>query len=634
MDGEEIKSRREPEVVKAAINMYGQRVLEGTSATKKSQMVLLEKQPSRARELHLVRKNIVQIDDNRRVVETVMAEAELELLKAKKIVKDLTLQIEESNSTTRQKKQELHKLNKGRKFEERENHQCAEVVREVESAKQELSKLKLDKALVLEEKSRAEKEAMAASSKMQSYLHSSEAIRKEIEEANEEIVLVELAQIEATKELAAIEAQRKEEAQNFSSSMEKIRNKMSILMEETDNVKDLEVKLAITSSDIQQLQNELNLVKEFEKKGIWNGSSEHSETSSQESLSQSRAIKEELEAAKKELASIREEGFQLMMSMDMVREERKHVSKEMARTKKSKEKLGKSIENLHVKLLTAKDKLEAVSVSEGNATAMLSSLSLPLDQLKEAAEAAMKERELINAETASMKSDVRKTLSKIDLAEERVQSVVQELEAVKSSEMMALDKLRSLTENASRARALAAQHHSTISISRFEYEYLRGCAASAKEIADRKVAAAEAWIKALRTSEKEIMMKTEIAQKEIDQLRLKEEQELHETDKLLTIKESVDAELQNRRDRQNENFGGEKLPVIISPKRSRKESGNLTPLRRAMPQKSASPSSRHLTHSSSFTRRRRRKVMLNFPRFLQANRLKRVPKLEEKPIKY
>ncbi|GMH27376.1 hypothetical protein Nepgr_029219 [Nepenthes gracilis] len=381
---------------------------------------LIEKQPSRARELHLVRKNIVQIDDNRRVVETVMAEVELELLKAKKIVKDLTLQMEESNSTMRQKKQELHKLNKGRKFEERENHQCAEVVRELESAK------------------------------------------KEIEEANEEIVLVELAQIEAIKELVAIEAQREEEAQNFSSSMEKIRNKISNLMEETDNVKDLEVELAITSSNIQQLQNELNL----------NGSSEHLETSSQESLSQSRAIKEELEAAKKE-------------------EECKHVSKEMARTKRSKEKLGKSIQNLHVKLLTAKDKLEVVSVSEGNATAMLSSLSLTLNQLKESAESTIKESELINAETASMKSDVWKTLSKIDLAEERLQSVVQELEAVKSSEMIVLDKLRSLTENASRARALAAQHHSTISISRFEYEYLRGCAASAKEIADRKVPTAE-----------------------------------------------------------------------------------------------------------------------------------------------
>ncbi|GMH28903.1 hypothetical protein Nepgr_030746 [Nepenthes gracilis] len=91
----------------------------------------------------------------------------------------------------------------------------------------------------------------------------------------------------------------------------------------------------------------------------------------------------------------------------------------------------------------------------------------------------------------SWKSDARKTLSKIDLAEERVQSVVQKLEAVKSSKMMTLDKLRSLTENASRARASAAQHHSTISISRFEYEYLSGCGAGAKEIANRLVPTAE-----------------------------------------------------------------------------------------------------------------------------------------------
>jgi len=51
-------------------------------------------------------------------------------------------------------------------------------MRELEFVKHELSKLKLHKAYVWEEKSRMEKEVKASSSKMLSYLNSVKALRK------------------------------------------------------------------------------------------------------------------------------------------------------------------------------------------------------------------------------------------------------------------------------------------------------------------------------------------------------------------------------------------------------------------------------------------------------------------------
>lgn len=54
-----------------------------------------------------------------------------------------------------------------------------------------------------------------------------------------------------------------------------------------------------------------------------------------------------------------------------------------------------------------------------------------------------------------------------------------------------------------------------MTISIFEYEYLKWRAAGGKEIADIKVVAAQAWLEALKAIAKEILMKTEIAHREL-----------------------------------------------------------------------------------------------------------------------
>ena len=79
-------------------------------------------------------------------------------------------------------------------------------MRELEYLKKELLKLKLDVASVMKQKSRAEKEIEASNSKMLSCLTGN---WREIEEANEEQVLGEVARIEALKELTDIETMRK-----------------------------------------------------------------------------------------------------------------------------------------------------------------------------------------------------------------------------------------------------------------------------------------------------------------------------------------------------------------------------------------------------------------------------------------
>ncbi|KAG5035314.1 hypothetical protein JHK87_010224 [Glycine soja] len=118
-------------------------------------------------------------------------------------------------------------------------------------------------------------------------------------------------------------------------------------------------------------------------------------------------------------------------------------------------------------------------------------------------------------------------------------------QSAKASEAVALGKLKTLTESTIRERALTAQHSSMITISKFEYEYLTNHVASVEEIADKKVAATEAWIEALKANEKEILMETKIAQRQLKESKLEQELEVYTKEKMLSRRVSGSGELDN-----------------------------------------------------------------------------------------
>ncbi|XWS30755.1 hypothetical protein CRYUN_Cryun23aG0016200 [Craigia yunnanensis] len=419
-----------------------------------------------------------------------------------------------------------------------ESYLYAEVMRELELVKQELSKLKLDMAFVMGEKARAQKDFEDSSLKKWSNASSLEVA------ATEEHVLVELARIEALKEVGEIEAQREKEAGEFSFYMEGTKKKMKDIIEEIDHSKELEQKLAVTLSDINFLEDELKQVTKPDKMVQRSDGLKQSDHSFQnveevEPSPSLDSITKELESAKKELAAIREEGFHYTSSMDIIRNEQKHVTEETARLKKTEEKADLKVQSLHSKLLRAKSKLGAVTAAEEKAKSILTDLSLTLEQLRTEAEASKKEKMLIIEDTATIKAEIQKTESEIDLTEERLQVASQELEAVKSSEALALEKLRSLIETTMQSRASASNQSSTITVSKFEYEYLTGRAVGAEEIADKKVAAAQAWIEALKAGEREMLMKTEIAHRDLREMKVEEEHEVHRTGRSLSAKKMI-----------------------------------------------------------------------------------------------
>ncbi|TKY50495.1 PLASTID MOVEMENT IMPAIRED 2 [Spatholobus suberectus] len=564
-------------LVKAAVNLYGNRIADVNSPSLKKDCST--KHSSKAKELQRARRDIVRYKESREAAESAKAQAETELSNANKTVKDLFSMIGESSYKAKAQKRDMASLKKFGKSSKNDNNEYSQVMRELECAKRELFQLKLDVASVLEEKLRAEKEIEASRSNTVSCSRVAQTLRKEIEDANEEQVVVELARMDALKEVRDIEA------------LENTRNKLKEAIREIQESEELEMKLATTLSDIDILKHELMLVKKMEKRV-------------ERDVPVLETIKEEIEAAKKELASIREKGFKFMTSMDVTRNELKHVNAVTVYITNTESKIGAKVRNLSYKLLRAKSKLEAVSAAEDKAKSIAINLSQTLNKLRSQKEAAKKEKELINEEVAATKEEIKKALLEIEVSEERLQgAIMQELEACKSSEALALEKLKFLRENPMRERSLNTQPSSLITISKFEYEYLTNHAAEANEIADKKVEAAKAWVEAVRSSEKETVMKTKIAEAKL---------EVYAKEKLVS-KRVGNEELENW-SRKREKNPPRELQRAFSRK-SMKSDGSMTPSRGSKFQKSASP-----RPVSPFIVKKKKKVIPNWTKFFRGKR--------------
>ncbi|CAK8542654.1 unnamed protein product [Lathyrus sativus] len=618
--------------VKDVINLYDDRNHRNadtdSSSLKKNQMDSSPNPTSRTRELHKAKRDIGKYKESRWTAESTKSHAESELSNAKKTMKNLSSMIEESSNKAKARMRDIETLEKKGKSPQHgdmvvsrnESYEYAKVMRELEYIKKELFKLKLDVASVMEEKSRAEQEIEVSSSKMIACSSKAEELRKEIEEANEEQVLAELARIEALKEFEDIRAQRESEQKEFLCKLETTRMKIKEAEEEREESKELEMKLAMTVSDVELLQNQLVLVTEMEKRVQGDESMKLLEGGlrksgeSEEDSTELQAVKEELEASMKELAVIRAEGFQFMASMDVIRNELKHITKETARLKRN----DSSVQNLTSKLLRMKSKLEAASAAEEKAKSLVVSLSHSLENLKTETDDAKKEKALISQEIITTKEEIQKTDYEIDTSEEKLQGVMKELEEAKATEALALEKLKTISETAMRQRAITAKHSSLITISKFEYEYLTNHAAAAEEIADRKVAAAEAWIEALKASEKEIVMETKIAQREFKETMLKEEREFYIKEKMVVARRVGGEEFDSPRKRDKNS--SKNLQRAISRK-SFKSNGSLTPAKRAKFQMSSiSPAPRHL---SPFALKKRKKVIPNLTKLFSGKKSNR-----------
>lgn len=553
--------------------------------------------PSKTKELLQAKANIGRHNDVKSSAEGEKARAESELLRVRNVAKELASKIEESNA----RRSELQSVSKSARVGE--DLQYSRVMQELGQAKRELSRLKLDVASALEAKAKAEKEIEASSSKAASYSRSVAELRRKIDEADEEHVLVELARIEAEKERREIEERRRTEADMFAEEIETAKKRIEELRRELHRSKELEMKLKVTNSDVNVLQGEMELVRAMERNYRAESIAKSNKSREQDSALQSAIA--ELKAAKQELASIKEESFQFMVSMDTIREELSHISEEINKLGRLEKKAETNIQCLNAKLAKAKSLLEAATMADERSKSIVTDLSSALQQMQTETEAANEEKQQTDEEIKTISHEIDKAESDVDSTLEKLQVAMRELEAVKASEAKALGKLRDVAHKTMRSRAVSI---STMTISKSEFEYLNQQATAAREVAGKKVEAARAWVEALAAREKEILLKTEIIERDITESRSEEVMEHFAKARSSLPQETTEQEMDELRENEEDDSGGHLQSAAEKPRKSIREFSAVASSRRSKATRLSTSSAARNARSPSFTMKRKKVI--------------------------
>jgi len=560
----------------------------------------------------LAKSTTGKLNERKAAVDRERAGAESELSRARAMAKELERQIEQAKARASSKRSEPHAFRATRASrkgpedarssqsqEERDAAEYAEVSRELDRARRELLRLRLEVKAAAEAKTKAESDIVASAINIQSNLRAADEMKRLVDEANEEHVLVELARIEAEREHREIDAQRRADAERFAGEMEATRAKIEALRKDVSRAREMEAKLAVTNADVEVLQAEMELVRAMERNSVKNDDTAGAEAEDKALLQTAEA---ELDAAKKELESIKAGSFQFMTSMDSARTEIMRVSEEVNRLREQEKKADAQVQQLNAKLLKARDRLEALTATNERSKAIVSSMTSALQQLRDEKEAARKEEELTELEQLCVRAETENVNAEIAVTEARIQQSVKELEAAKAAEAKAMKKLKAAVEGTMRARA--SQGSRTITISRFEYEYLSGRAALVRVVAEKKVSAAQAWVQAIKAGEKELAARAEAAERVTAELRAREAEAAAEAERAAGEQKALEQELYDL------NAAAERDGLLCAYPRRRSTRVSAT-MRRARARRSSVSSSAGIRNprTPSFTIKRKKKVM-------------------------
>ncbi|KAK3165137.1 hypothetical protein QOZ80_1AG0029380 [Eleusine coracana subsp. coracana] len=534
--GESIGGRRPPEKNRAGNVVAKELNLHCSIEFRIEELVIVNLSPEMK---HLAKSEMDKLRERKAAVDKERAGAESELSRARATARELERQIEQAKARAASQRSELDAMPRPHEEDRAADDDAGAeqaVHEELDRARQELRRLRAAARSAAEAKAKAESDIVAAALKIQTDLRAADEMKRLVEEANEEHVLVELARIEAERELREVEAQRRAESERHAKEMEETRAKIEALRREAGRVREMEAKLAVTSSDVAVLQAQMELVRAMASKS---GVVEKEE----EDRAAVRAAEAELGAAREELERVRAEGFAFMTAMDSTRTEIVRVTEEVGRLKARERESDARVQELNAKLLKARARRDTAAGASERSDAIVSNLTSALQQLRAETKAADRETELAEMERRCVRAEAETADAEAAVNEARIGASVRELEAAKAAEAAAMRRLKTAVEGATQARSAQGKGKASITISRFEYEYLTGRAALVRVVAEKKVAAAQAWVRALQAGERELAARAEALEREVAELREKEARAAEQAERAAEERRAMEQEL-------------------------------------------------------------------------------------------
>lgn len=437
-----------------------------------------------------------------------------------------------------------------------EQHMTA--VAELESVKKDLERLKEELVGSLREKENALRQAEEALMTAELNAKRVEELSHEMSGTNESLNLVKLACIEASKERAALLAAKGGTSPHLSNMSEH-----SMLI-----VEELELKLAVTTKELVRLQEELALAKEAEV----TVASAASEAYANLALAKSELEKTRMQAysangsssiqspdlmmTKDEFDRALENGESLQATLGALQRELETMRNELVDLRDREAVASAAVVTLTAELARTKEDLTSAIAAETKANEAITILNQTLQQIRVEADEARATADILQAEATKVRVDAEYAKSALANSEQEAAEAIEAAEAAKAAEMDAFERFKAMSEKMSEVRVSGAEGGAGISVTQDEYEELKRKVHEAEDLANMKIAAANARVEAVKISEMELQQKMKALNDDIDTMKSNTEQALRRAEMAEAAKLVVESEMRrwrgNRKGRERE----------------------------------------------------------------------------------
>ncbi|KAM7279921.1 hypothetical protein ACFE04_007055 [Oxalis oulophora] len=562
--------------VKDAVTLFGEGAFSGERpAIRKIRPHSAERVLAKDTQLHLLQKEIHKLKEQVKNAELTRAQALSELENAKTTLDDLNGKLksvsESKDSATKateaakvQAKQilesnngSLPESNSGIDKQDLETReQYAVVMSQLDAAKQELRKLRLDCDQSLEEKLAAINRAAEAERSAKENIEKVGELSKEISSVHESIGQVKLAALQAQQDHAKVFSEKNVLKQSYKSTLENSTKKLAALKNQFDPEvsRNLEAELAETMYEIEDLNKQMDNAKVSDLNSV-------------------KVVTLELDEAKESLQKVAEEENSLRSLLESLKIELENMKKEHTELIEKEAETESIAGNLHVKLRKSKSELETRLAEESKLRGANEEMIMTLRQLSAEMENSQREADELKNKAEELKKEVEASKISLEEAEKKLKTATDEAEEAKLAESKAIDQIKALSEVTNAARSSISESGANISISRQEFESLSRKVEECEKLSDMKVAAALAQVEAVKASENEALKKLEATQKEINDMKSATVDALRRAEMAEAAKKAVEGELRRWREREQKKaaeaatriFAETQVPVESSP---------------------------------------------------------------------
>ncbi|KAL5182313.1 WEB family protein [Glycine soja] len=530
----EIDTRAPFQSVKAAVSLFGEVAItrDRFSVKRRSSENVFEKET----QLILAQKELNKIKKQVDNAEAIKAKALSELENAKEILQSLTSKLANVRECKQSAMQAAELVrNQSKRFEktlslkavgyeawrkelEHARKAYTTTITELDSSKQELTKIRQDFDAVLE----AKLAALQAAGEAQ---RSAKLNSERISELSNEIATMK-ASIEQVR-LASEQSQEESEAQlvgYYKTAKEEAQKNLESLKNEYDTelMQSLDAKLAQTSAEIEFLQEQIKKLHASKMDSV-------------------RLLTSELKEATKTLEEVAEEKNSLKKLVFSLRTELKQVKKEQDEVKEKGHIAEALAANLTGKLQgsmrDARPKPGTVDDLEAN---MFYVQSAKIRKLQLETEGAIREAEETRRKVQELKQEVEKSRAVAEEAEEKLELVLVEVKEAKAAEQRAVKEMKILSEV---GRVPYSKFNGKIKMSNEEFEALRAKAKECEDLVEKKEAIVMAELQEIYARKNEVDRKVETNLKAIEETKAAEETALWSAEMADSAKVAIESEL-------------------------------------------------------------------------------------------